>query len=83
MQLLKLWDIQCWDGGERHNSRYLVSDKSIGDKWLQHHKHDIIWEKEIIILESWDELENYRNGKVREAALAKLTDIEKKVLGLA
>lgn len=82
MQLLKLWDIQVWDGGDRHNSAYLVSDISIADEWIKEHKHDLVWSKEIVIIESWDELKDYQTGKMRENALAKLTDFEKKLLGL-
>lgn len=82
MQIIKCWDIQVWDGGERHNHKYYVATKEAADKWLEKNTYDSVWEKEFVILDSFAELEIYRNGQMRQRALAKLTEEDKIVLGL-
>ena len=82
MKIIKCWDIQVWDGGERHNHRYYVATKEAADEWMLNNKYDMIYEKEMVILDSWDELQAYKDGELRKQALAKLTDAEKVVLGL-
>ncbi len=82
MKIIKCWDIQVWDGGDRHNHKYYVSTKEAADQWMAKNKYDTVFEHEFVILDSWDELEEYRNGEMRKRALAKLTEQDKKVLGL-
>ena len=82
MKIIKCWDIQVWDGGDRHNHKYYVTTKEAADEWKAKNKFDEVYEKEFVILDSWDELEAYKNGELRKRALAKLTDAERKVLGL-
>ena len=40
MQIIKCWDIQVWDGGERHNHRYYVATKEAADEWKFRNKYD-------------------------------------------
>lgn len=82
MQIIKCWDIQVWDGGDRHNHKYYVATKEAADQWMKKNAYDSVWEREFIILDSFAELEEYRNGEMRKRALAKLTEEDKKVLGL-
>jgi hypothetical protein len=82
MKILKVWDIQVWDGGDRHNHKYYVATKEAADEWIEKNKYDMIYEKEIVILDSWDELQDYKNGELRKRALAKLTEEERIVLGV-
>lgn len=82
MQIIKCWDIQVWDGGERHNHKYFVATKEAADQWMAKNTYDSVWEREFIILDNFAELEEYRNGEMRKRALAKLTEEDKKVLGL-
>lgn len=82
MKIIKVWDIQVWDGGDRHNHKYYVATKETAEQWIAYNKFDAFYEKEMIILDSWDELEEYKNGEMRKRALAKLTEQDKKVLGL-
>jgi hypothetical protein len=81
MQIIKCWDIQVWDGGERTNHKYYVSTEEAALQWKKMHKHDTIYEREFVILESFEEITEYDNGELRRRALAKLTDAERKVLG--
>ena len=82
MKIIKCWDIQVWDGGDRHNHRYYVATQEAAEQWKEKNKYDEIYEKEFVILDSWDELEEYKNGELRKRALAKLTEEERVVLGL-
>ena len=82
MKILKVWDIQVWDGGDRHTHKYYVATKEAADEWIEKNKYDMIYEKEIVILDSWDELQDYKNGELRKRALAKLTEEERIVLGV-
>lgn len=82
MQIIKCWDIQTWDGGDRHNHKYYVATKEAADAWIAKNKYDSVNEREFVILDSLDELTEYENGELRKRALAKLTEAEKKVLGL-
>jgi hypothetical protein len=45
-------------------------------------KFDEIYETEFVILDDLNEVEAFKNGELRKQALAKLTDVEKVVLGL-
>jgi len=82
MQIIKCWDIQVWDGGERHNHRYYVATKEAADEWMAKNKYDMVYEHNMIILDDLNEIEAYKNGELRKHALAKLTDEDKIVLGL-
>lgn len=82
MQIIKCWDIQVWDGGDRHNHRYYVATKEAADEWKFRNKYDEVYEKEFVILDDLGEVEAFKNGQLRKQALAKLTDAEKVVLGL-
>ena len=82
MQIIKCWDIQVWDGGDRHYHKYYVATKEAAEEWKAKNEYDLIYEKEFVILDSWEELQDYKNGELRKRALAKLTEEEQVVLGL-
>lgn len=82
MKIIRCWDIQVWDGGDRHNHKYYVATKQAADAWKANNKFDEIYEKEFVILDGLEELKDYESGQLRKQALAKLTETEKKVLGL-
>jgi hypothetical protein len=82
MQIIKCWDIQTWDGGDRHNHRYYVATKALADEWMARSKHDMVFEKEFIIMDDLAEVDEYKLQLIRQQALAKLNEQEKKALGL-
>ena len=82
MQIIKCWDIQVWDGGSMHLHKYYVATKEAADAWKANNKYDEVYEKEFIILDSWDELQDHKAGELRKRAIAKLTAEERVVLGL-
>ena len=82
MKIVKCWDIQTWDGGDRHNHKCYVATKEASQAWLANNKYDTVVKREFVIFDSLDELTEYENGELRKRALAKLSEDEKKVLGL-
>jgi hypothetical protein len=82
MKIIRCWDIQVWDGGDRHNHKYYVATKEAADEWMAKNTYDAVYEKEFVILDSYEELMDYKNGEARKRALAKLSEEDKIVLGL-
>ena len=82
MKIVKCWDIQSWDGGDRHNHKFYVASKSEKDAYLKVNTYDIAIEREFVIFDTLSEQASFKNGQIRKEALAKLTDIERKCLGV-
>ena len=82
MKIIKCWDIQVWDGGDRCNHKYFVATKEAADAWMAKNKFDSVYEKEFIIFDDLAELDSYRKGELRKRALAKLSEEDIAVLGL-
>ena len=83
MQVIKCWDIQVWDGGDRHNHKYYVATKEAAEQWVAKNTYDTFYETEFVVLADLNEVEEYKNHELRRRALAKLTAEEKKALGVA
>lgn len=66
MQIIKCWDIQVWDGGDRHNHRYYVSTKEAADEWVARNKYDTVFETEFVILDDLAEVEEYKLHQTRQ-----------------
>ncbi len=81
MQVLKLYSVQVWDGGDRHNHKFYLTSKSEADKYKAANTYDAIYEKEIEIFDTLDEWKDWNAGKVKERALSKLTAEERRSLG--
>lgn len=82
MKIIKCWDIRVWGGGGLHYHKYYVATKEAADAWKAKNKFDEIVERDLVILDDLKELEEYNNGELRRRALAKLTEQERKVLGV-
>lgn len=82
MQIINCWDIQVWDGGDRHHHKYYVATKEAADTWMKRNTYDHISERKIIVFDNLDEISEYRTGEARKRALSKLTEEEKFALGV-
>lgn len=82
MQVITCWDIQVWDGGDRHNHKFYVETKAEADKWMAKNTYDYIYEKKFEIFSSIQEWEESQAEATKKRALAKLTAVERKALGL-
>jgi len=82
MQLLEVYSIDVWDGGDRHYHRFYVRTEEEAQRWLDENQYDSFHKKTLVI---YDTLEDYKENSVealKKKALAKLTPEEKYTLGL-
>lgn len=82
MQVIECWDVQTWDGGERHNHAFYLTSAEEKDVYLKKHIHDLAFQKTLVIFDTLAEVEENSQKKVRERALGKLTPLEIKALGI-
>lgn len=84
MKLVEYYRILKWDGGDRHvGSDIAFVTLEAAKEYLKMNKHDI-YQKESMIV--YDDMEDYAANKkdvIIKTALAKLTEVEKKMLGLS
>ena len=81
MQILKLYSVQVWDGGDRHNHKFYLTSKEEADKYLKGNTYDAVYETTLEVFDTLDEWNDWNKGKVKERALAKLTAEERRALG--
>jgi len=86
MKVIPVIEVSTWDGGDRHNFAFYIDNTnrcgvSHARAYQDKHPHDIVRETEIVIFEGQVDYNEFRSGKVRERALAKLTAEERKALG--
>lgn len=82
MQTLEYWDIEVWDGGDRHNRKFSVADEVEADKWIKTHKYDIKVKHTLTVFDTLEEAMENDLVSVRKRLLAKLTPLEKQALGI-
>ncbi len=83
MKAIRVWDVQRWDGGERHNHDFYLAREAASEPQLElYDTHGMFLNRTLIIVESLDEIPELQNEKIRQRALAKLNDQERKALGL-
>lgn len=81
MQVLKVYSVRVWDGGDRHNHKFYLANKSDADRYLENNKFDMVEEKTIEIFDTLGEWDEWKTGEVKKRALAKLTAEERRALG--
>lgn len=82
MQAIDVWEIQEWDGGDRHTHKAYVATKEVAEAWKAAHKHDFIRPVLLKIYDSLEDLDANSRKALRKQALAKLTAAEREALGL-
>lgn len=83
MKSIRVWDVQRWDGGERHNHDfYLQHEAATQDKLKLYDPHGLFLDRTLIIVEALNEIPLLKAEKIRQGALAKLNAQERKALGL-
>lgn len=81
MQVLKLYSVQVWDGGDRHNHKFFLTNKAEADRYIKDNTYDAVFEQTFEIFDTLDEWKEWNTGKVKERALSKLTAEERRALG--
>jgi hypothetical protein len=79
-KIIECYDVQLWDGGDRHYHECYVVDKD--DAKAIAGQHGAVYKRTFIIHESKEEYEFLKSGELKKQALAKLTVEERNALGL-
>ena len=83
MKTITYYQFMQWDGGDRHNSKEpAFIHKKDADRFLGDNSYDHFVKVTVPVYESLEEYEEVISGRVKAQALAKLTEVEKKALGL-
>lgn len=83
MKIITYYQFMQWDGGDRHMRKDpCFFTKEEADLFLGDNKYDHFEERTVHIYDSVEEYKKVSLDETKNAALAKLTDIEKKALGL-
>jgi hypothetical protein len=81
MQIMNLFRLERWDGGDRHDpTKYYFTDKDIADSAKG--QHDLISSATIVICEHPDDVKNMDKVDTLTRALAKLSDKEREMFGM-
>lgn len=79
-RIIDCFEVQQWDGGERHNHEcYIANEKAAKAIAGQ---HGLVFAKSFIIHDDESDYKHWKSGKIREQALAKLSREEQIALGL-
>ena len=83
MKQLTIWRIEEWDGGDRQlpNGNYF-SNEEAAEEYKKNNKFNACVKQTIRIYDSLQDLEDNSKQKLKERALAKLTEEDKRILGL-
>ena len=79
IQIIKMFDVHVWDGGDRQDYAGSFSSEEEAKKFVG--KNDYMSPREIIVFDTVEEAKDFKNGAIKKQALAKLTDAERKALG--
>lgn len=79
-RLIECYDVQLWDGGDRHNHHCYMMDEGSAHKIAG--THGQVYKKQIIVHDTEQDYRDFKNGEVKRKALAKLTDVEIAALGI-
>ena len=82
MQVIKLYSVCVWDGADHQYHKFYLTSKAEADKYLKNNTYDTVREVEIEIFDTPEEWEEWEQGNLRERALSKLTEAERRALGV-
>lgn len=83
MRTLTIWKIEEWDGGEHQYFKgRAFATQEAANAYKVKYPHDAVVKQTIFIFDDMDDMQEHTNAKLRESALAKLTEAEKHALGL-
>lgn len=82
MQQLEVYDIQVWDGGDRHNHKFFLSNKAEAQKYVEKNRYDRFDTRVLIIFDTLEEAGENELKLVRERVIAGLTHLERRAMGV-
>ena len=82
MEVLNLYAVYVWDGGERNvKSNIYFSNEEAAKIYKKNHKYDTIAKETIMVADTYADYNQYKTGEVKRKALLKLTKEERVALG--
>lgn len=83
MKTITYYQFMEWNGADDHRSKEpAFLNKADADRFLGDNQYDCFVKITVPVYESFEEYEEVSSERVKMQALAKLTDLEKKALGL-
>jgi len=83
MKKITLYQFHEWDGGERHIPKDICFESiEEANLFLGKNKFDVFQKRKFTVFDSFEEYQQSKSEELKKSALAKLTDLEKKALGL-
>lgn len=82
MKQFEVYDIQQWDGGERHNHKFYLASKEEAEKYIAENKYDRFDHKVLVVFDTVEEAKDNDLKTVRERVIAKLTPLERRAMGV-
>lgn len=82
MKQFDVYDIQQWDGGERHNHKFYLASKDEAEKYIAQNKYDRYDHKVMIVFDTVNEAAENDLKTVRARVIARLTPLERRALGV-
>ena len=79
---LKLFDVRLWDGAGGHKHSFYTESEEFAQEWKRLNTYDYVANFELVVINSMDEYNRFRNDNNIESIKRKLTDQELAVLGL-
>ena len=74
--------VDLWDGGDRHNFGFYISATVHNDQIKKTHQYCLITKQLLTVFDDLAEVEENSYKNLRKTAIAKLTLMERQVLGL-
>lgn len=84
MKTIEYYDIEVWDGGDRHNRKFSVASEHEAKKWKEakENRYDTYTKHTLVVFDTLEEAMENDLASVRKRLLAKLTPLEKQALGI-
>lgn len=83
MQTISVFQVDLWDGGDRHNFGFYIDSSKITEQELKKKDpHCLVIRKTITVFDSLEEKEANSVANLRKSAFAKLTPQERDAIGL-
>jgi hypothetical protein len=82
MKEIIVYQVDLWDGGDRHNFGFYLSSKTEADKYKAVDKHCYVHQAKVItIFDTLEEKDAHSIKSLKEQALKKLSPAERQALG--
>jgi hypothetical protein len=82
MQVVECFEIQTWDGGDRHNFKCYVATETEAKRWVNKNKHDIYVPRLMFVFDTLEEAEENELAAVRKRVIERLSPLERKAMGV-